>query len=862
MRPRELTLRGFRSYRDEVTFDLRGRHLIGIVGPIGAGKSSILDGVAFALFGKTPRVQRETKSLIHQLSDAAHVRLTFEVQGQLWQVTRALKRKGQGQVQLRRLSDDTPDAVPLETVVMDRAVRDRIETLLGMDFETFGRSVLLAQNRFAEFLLATDAPRNAVLKGVFGYERFDAALAAAREHVARGEATVAALDVDGTKLLQARATLDAARAEAATADARRDRLASLRPQIEQLDGEAVAEEARRLHAAEALVRIGRAADTLPAPPVLEDGLRATEVAEAAVQRATQAVAQAETTRREAEAARETSAAQIGDLQAFADLVAQLHAQADAVTALTSAATSAALAGEAAEAAAALARIDDDDASASLAEATAAREAAAAALEAADAALHTARHAEMAAELRGGLVAGEPCPVCAQVVTAAPKAAKAAGVRRAERERTAAATRHDAAVQTRDRGAVVAANAAATAAAAETERDRLVAASAEADTATRLAETTLAATQSTLVDRLGQGDPIALLDERKGALLAAETAARDAADAERAARDDLDGCRRAAADAAAVLVRIREQLAGAWGALDEDPGKAPTDAATIRAMFGRLTSLIAERAETATVQEAASARALQDLARQRAALLADASLPADADVLQAWTETQVLAAAAQERVRVLEEIVAAGADLDARLEAARQRLAVARRLRDDLQPSRFLAWLLGEERAALAELASTHFEELTDGDYRFSDDDTFRIVDVNAGGAVRDPDSLSGGETFLASLALALALADMVTRGGGRLDSFFLDEGFGSLDPEHIERAMRGIEHLVHEGDRLVIVVSHVEQMRELLEDLIVLDKDDAAGTTRVVAGAAGAVIGRSGDDFGRGSAERTTTGDH
>ena len=63
MRPRELTLRGFRSYRDEVTFNFRDRHLIGIVGPIGAGKSSILDGVAFALFGKTPRVQKETEEL-------------------------------------------------------------------------------------------------------------------------------------------------------------------------------------------------------------------------------------------------------------------------------------------------------------------------------------------------------------------------------------------------------------------------------------------------------------------------------------------------------------------------------------------------------------------------------------------------------------------------------------------------------------------------------------------------------------------------------------------------------------------------------------------------------------------------------
>ena len=176
MRPRELTIRGFRSYRDEATFDLRDRHLVGIVGPIGAGKSTILDAIAFALFGKTPRVQRDTRSLINQLADAAHVQLVFEVDGQPWRVTRVLKRKGQGQVQLVRLEADDPDAAHEEVVLQERPVRDRIEQLLGMDFDTFGRSVLLAQNRFAEFLLAADTPRNAVLKGVFGYERFDAAL--------------------------------------------------------------------------------------------------------------------------------------------------------------------------------------------------------------------------------------------------------------------------------------------------------------------------------------------------------------------------------------------------------------------------------------------------------------------------------------------------------------------------------------------------------------------------------------------------------------------------------------------------------------------------------------------------------------
>jgi exonuclease SbcC len=147
-------------------------------------------------------------------------------------------------------------------------------------------------------------------------------------------------------------------------------------------------------------------------------------------------------------------------------------------------------------------------------------------------------------------------------------------------------------------------------------------------------------------------------------------------------------------------------------------------------------------------------------------------------------------------------------------------------------------VLEEERAALAELGSAHLEELTGGAFRFSDDDAFRVLDLNAGGAERSADSLSGGETFLASLALALALAEMVTRGGGRLDAFFLDEGFGSLDPEHIDRAMDGIGRLVaNDEGRLVVLVSHVAEMRDAIEDLIVLDKHDVTGDTIVRSGA-------------------------
>ena len=82
MRPLELTVEGFRSYRGRATFDWRGRRLVGIVGPIGSGKSTVLDAVAFALYGKTPSVERDTRTLIHQQLDQCHVELRFSAHGQ------------------------------------------------------------------------------------------------------------------------------------------------------------------------------------------------------------------------------------------------------------------------------------------------------------------------------------------------------------------------------------------------------------------------------------------------------------------------------------------------------------------------------------------------------------------------------------------------------------------------------------------------------------------------------------------------------------------------------------------------------------------------------------------------------------
>lgn len=95
------------------------------------------------------------------------------------------------------------------------------------------------------------------------------------------------------------------------------------------------------------------------------------------------------------------------------------------------------------------------------------------------------------------------------------------------------------------------------------------------------------------------------------------------------------------------------------------------------------------------------------------------------------------------------------------------------------------------------------------------------------GAARSPRSLSGGEKFLASLALALGLAEVVTgrAGGIRLDTLFIDEGFGSLDDETLEIAMQTLDQL-RQGGRTVGLISHVEAMKEQIPAKLVVEVAD------------------------------------
>lgn len=804
MRPLLLTLHGFRSYEATTEISFEGRSFLAIVGPTGAGKSSILDGIAFALYGKTPAVKSGTKRLICSRSEAAHIRLRFAIEKDEYEVTRVLRRTGGAEHLL--LDCSTGDKL-----AGDGVVSNRIEELVGLDFDAFCASVLLAQGRFARFLEAARTERVNILKGVFRLDEIDTLRVAAKTKAdvlelqlseVRGER--AGIPDDAHQLLA-----DAKLEVNAFGTRGRELEAAVPLEKEFLDNAGSAD-SKLESVRDDLVAAEELRSRLPSQADIDDLLVRNSDANTAEAGASEILDAAVAAERDAALGHDELERELGSPVRLAELLAVARARARTIDLLSE------LGGKRSHAADGAASLRSVAESAQAAHADAAR--------AADRArrhLQTIERLHSAHLLKAHLVAGEPCPVCEQNVTRMVHSEGPVELEDAVASEEKARDRVGAAVKT-----ATAAREAALAAVASLEHldERIVEERARAD---ELSEALTGILEE-------GGDPVAAIEGRLTSLdgtarrLKAARAglqeARAAHEAHAARRAEVD---KECAQLAGILIHAAGQMQFVHPGVDADSQTLAEHSVSIRSELQQKITALRRRARELE-------RDLDEIGKRVTELRERFGLDPDVSLQDARVEAHARAERAAERVDSLSKQIARAKQLGKRERQLKDEQALFLQLKDDLTEKNFINFLLEDRRRLLSELASVQLHDLT-GRYRFDDAGEFNIVDELDADKVRDVGTLSGGEMFLASLALALGLAEAVAQEGGRLQCFFLDEGFGALDPESLDLALDGIERIVH-PDRLIGLVSHVAGLAARVEDKIELEKG-ADGMTLVKDGA-------------------------
>lgn len=483
--------------------------------------------------------------------------------------------------------------------------------------------------------------------------------------------------------------------------------------------------------------------------------------------------------------------------------------------------------------------------------------------------------QAASELAGELVDGEPCKVCGSTVHPAPSESAAAGVDLARTEK-AAKKRHDeaetaahtAAKQLSEaerllavlaerggeltldeaRTAVEHAEAKLTQAKADAARlaalgseeqtlradiDAALAATAAAarDTARLTAENAALEREMTaLEERLREvRDGYESLAERRAALVAAQTVAATLLAAVRT----LQNSQQAAQTAAQELQQAIEGSAFADADTAQSACLSPEEAATLEqqlASHARELAVNADRlaADDVLLARAEEAEGIGAPAAEELAQLREAAAAAARGV----RATELALGLAESAATQLAATARDFARLDAEVSPLREHARVVQGLAEAVRGSgenklkmTLTSYVLAARLEQVAQAASIRLSAMSDSRY------TLRHSDAKAGnnrksglgldvvdewtGIARNTSTLSGGESFMASLSLALGLSDVVQYESGGLDieTLFVDEGFGSLDEDSLEQVMDALEGL-RDGGRMVGLVSHVAEMKQ------------------------------------------------
>lgn len=179
MRPIHLTVSGLNSFREKQTVDFASLcegGVFGIFGPTGSGKSSLLDAMTLALYGKVERAANNTQGIMNQAENELKVSLVFELGNangiKTYKVERAFKRNDELRLKTAncRFLDMTEETIVLAEKMNE--VNDKIEDLLGLTVDDFTRAVVLPQGKFAEFLQLKGADRRKMLQRLFNLEKY------------------------------------------------------------------------------------------------------------------------------------------------------------------------------------------------------------------------------------------------------------------------------------------------------------------------------------------------------------------------------------------------------------------------------------------------------------------------------------------------------------------------------------------------------------------------------------------------------------------------------------------------------------------------------------------------------------------
>ena len=846
-------MRAFGPYAGETVIDfekLQGRHLFLICGPTGAGKTTILDAMCYALYGKTSgdRTGEKMRSDYADSSERTEVIFDFMLGDKTYRATRSPaqmvdKKRGSGQTlaAMQASLSELEDGKEINT--LRTGIEEAAGKLIGLNADQFCQVILLPQGDFRKLLVAKADEREAILKQLFKTQRFsefkdrlkDRLDAKVREKMekqtredqilstagAADEKQLASIVEEAEKSLQE--AVETTRKQEKESNEFREvyqKETALMGHFTELDkalkqDAALKNEEGRMKEMEASLSLIRSARELAPYFDQLDGI--TREGRQEAQKLKTAKADMETYTRlnetlekriqELDAMKEKREEERKTALKMQDLVPKAKLYGAAVQALKNAQN-------------ALSRAEEETKRLQ-ASAEAARKARDAQKEKADAVRKSYIDGQ-AFLLAEGLEDGVPCPVCGAIHHPAPArggdhVAKAEDVERAQKEYERASAAYDRANDAKEKHS--------TGAYAKAVSDH-----AKADAQMKTLEEIPEAYRD---PKYLEAESTRLLTDIRKWEQDKETAAAQL----RKAGVDLSAsqaaCRNAEERREELVKKYRETESVLKGASDkagfqsldeckEWYKKKDTEESVRK-------TLEQYRADRKSTEERIKAEEQETAGKERPDMLAlNEKSKALQDQLKKASER---AAALKERTETLQKAVSDARAIEKELEDLRKEEGLIRGLYDltsgkktRITLERYVLGTLLDDVANAANLRLLSMSRRRYSLHRMTDESglgkgglSLEVSDSFTGRS-RPANTLSGGETFLASLSLALGLADVVQsrQGGVRLDTMFIDEGFGTLDPDSLNSAMNTLIDLQNTG-RMVGIISHVPELEERID---------------------------------------------